>query len=54
MQNINAFRPVVHEENIFKDFYYVNLCKKSQPLYLNKLNPHPPKHVSFQVWLKLA
>jgi len=27
MPNINAFRPVVHKEEIFKGFYYINLYK---------------------------
>jgi len=60
MLNINAFRPVVHEKKIFQDSSKFSLfCllfgpKSGQPLYLNKCEFPSPKHVSCQVWLKLA
>jgi len=60
MLNINAFRPVVHEKNIFEDLLKFSLFspllgpKRCQPLYLNKYESPSPKHVSYQVWLKLA
>jgi len=59
MPNINAFRPVVHEK-IFEDLSKFSLfCpllgpKGGQPLYMNKSESPSPKHVSYQVWLKLA
>jgi len=55
MPNINAFRPVVHEK-IFEDLSKFSLfCPlMGQPLYLNKFESPSPKHVSCQVWLKLA
>jgi len=60
MPNINAFRPVVHEKKIFEDLSKFSLfcpllgSKMGQPLYLNKSESPSPKHVSCQVWLKLA
>jgi len=60
MPNINAFQPVVHKKKIFEDFSKLSLfCpllgpKRGQPLYLNKSEFTSPKHVSYQVWLKLA
>jgi len=47
--------PVVHEK-IFEDLSTFSLfCpKRGQPLYLNKSESPSSKHVSCQVWLKLA
>jgi len=55
MPNINAFWPVVHEK-IFEDLSKFSLLglKRGQPLYLNKSESPSPKHVSYQVGLKLA
>jgi len=56
MSNINEFQPVVHEK-IYQNFpYFFPLLgpKSGQPLYLNKSESPSPKHVSCQVWLKLA
>jgi len=56
MPNIKGFRPVVHEKKIFEDLTKFSLLgpKRGQPLYLNKSEYPSPKHVSHQVWLKLA
>jgi len=60
MQNINAFRQVVHGKKIFKihqHFSYFSpywAPKGARPFYLNKYDSPSPKHVSHQVWLKLA
>jgi len=60
MLNINAFWLVVHEKNIFEDLSKCSLLcpllgpKRGQTLYLNKSESPSPKHVSCQVWLKLA
>jgi len=51
---------VVHEKKIFQDLSRFSLfCpllgpKRRQPLYLNKSESSSSKHVSCQVWLKLA
>jgi len=58
LPNINAW-PVVHEK-IFEDLSKLSLLypllghKRGQPLYLNTSESSFPKHVSHQVWLKLA
>jgi len=60
MPNVNAFRPVVHEKKIFEDLSKLSLLcpllgpKRGQPLYLNKSDSPSSKHVSYQLWLKLA
>jgi len=59
MPNIKAFWPVVHEkifEHLTKFSLFCPLLepKGGQPLYLNKFESPSPKHVSHQVWLKLA
>jgi len=60
MGNINAFWPEVHEKKIFEDLSKLSLfCpllgpKRGQPLYMNKFESPSSKHVSCQVWLKLA
>jgi len=60
MPNIKAFQPVVHEKKMFEDLTKFSLfCpllgpKGGQPLYLNKSEFPYAKHVSYQVWLKLA
>jgi len=60
MPDINALRPVVHEKNIFEDLTEVSFfcplfaSKSGQHLYFNKSESPSPKHVSYQVWLKLA
>jgi len=60
MPNINAFRPIVHEKKIFEDLPKLSsFCplfdpKRGQFLYLNKPESPSPKHVSYQLWLKLA
>jgi len=59
MPNINAFRPVVHKK-IFEVLSKFSLfCpllgpKRSQPHYLNKSESPSPKHISYQLWLKLV
>jgi len=60
MLNINAFQPVVHEKKNFEVLSKLSLfcplldAKRGQPLYLNKSVSPSPKHVSYQVWLKLV
>jgi len=60
MLNINAFWLVVHEKKFFEYLSKFSLfCpllgpKSGQTLYLNKPESPSPKHVSTQVWLKLA
>jgi len=60
MLNINVFPLLVHEKKIFEDLSKCSLfcpllCpKRGQPLYLNKSQSPSPRHVSCQVWLKLA
>jgi len=60
MPNIKAFRPVVHETKFFEDLSNLSLfCplfgpKRGQPLFMNKSESSSLKHVSHQVWLKLA
>jgi len=52
MPNINAFRSVDHEKNIFFNFIIILLIlpligpKGDQPLYLNKSEFPSPKHCS--------
>jgi len=49
MPYINAFRPVVPEK-IFEDLSKFSLfCPLLGPFIWTNLNPHPPKHVSYQV-----
>jgi len=51
---------VVHEKKIFEDLSnFFLLCpllgpKRDQPHYLNKYESPSPKHVSYQIWLKMA
>jgi len=60
MPNIKAFRPEVHEKKIFEDLTIFPLfcplfgTKSGQPLFINKSESPSLKHVSHQVWLKLA
>jgi len=60
MPNINAFGLVVHEKKIFEDLQKNSLVclllgtKRGHPLYFNISESPFPKHVSYQVWLKLA
>jgi len=60
MLNINAFRLVVHEKKIFQDLSKFSLIcpllgpKRGHTLYLNTSESPSSKHVSCQVWLKLA
>jgi len=55
MPNINAFRPMVHEKNIFEDLSNLSLIypllgpQMGQPLYFNKSESPFPRHVSYQV-----
>jgi len=52
LRNINTFRPVVHENKIFEDLSKFSLLgPKRAPLFEQIWFP---KHVSYQVWLKLA
>jgi len=56
----HAFWPVIHEKTIFEDLSKCSLfChllgpKRGQPLYVNIFQLLSFKHVSYQVWSKLA
>jgi len=58
MLNINAFWPVVHKKNIFKDlskfpiFLPLNGPLRGQSLDLNKSESPFARDTSYQVWLK--
>jgi len=60
MPNINAFQMVVTEKKIFEYlskfslFFLLLGPKRGQPLYFNISESPSPKHISYQIWLKLA